>query len=863
MSETVVESSAGVVVDSNEKIRVLHVDDDSGFLETTKHCLELQTSIQVDTALSVEEAFKKMENEKFDIIVSDFQMPTKDGMDFLKELREKDISIPFVVFTGKGREEVAIKALNLGANQYLNKTGDAETVYTELAHCVIELVRARKAEEALRCSEEKYRILFENSKDLKVMFDLSGNIMAVNKVALEYGFKTGEGVGKNMLDYVPKTDYQQMQKNVEEISRGKTIEGEIEIETPTGKRVFEHISSPIKQKDVIIGICGSYKDITERKKMEEENREAAMKYKDLANSLPEIVFEADSQGKLTFVNQKAFELSGYSQQDFEKSMSIFDFLAPEEHEKAKENFRRRMQGESGQGTEYLFQRKDGNTYPVLVNSEPIFKESTIVGIRGIAINISSLKENEKALYQAEEKFKAIFENGFDAATYVDTNGKILDVNKQIEELLGSKREQIIGKRFDEIGLVNPARLPQLLMLFSETVQRGVAQGITETELIRKNGEKFPVEVSTRFIKDSDGKVTEIVNTFRDITERKKSEQKLIQSDMIFENSPDLLCIVGFDGYFKAVNPAWTASLGWSKEELLAKNWIEFLHPEEREATARMIPQIISEKITQLRRRHICKDGTTKWLSGNSTPYPERNELFVVLRDETEHVKAEENLKKSHEQLEIVNQKLNVVGSLTRHDVANKLAVAKANIYLLKKKMKDEPELKKYVDAVDEALNQSKKIFEFSSIYEKIGAEKPENTNVADSFDEAFGLIPHTGIEIVNTAQGLTVLADSMLRQLFYNLIDNSLKHGKTVRKIQLSCTQNDREAKLTYEDDGVGIPQGDKSKIFLESFTTGGSGLGLKLVKRMIEVYGWTITEEGEPGKGAKFVITIPPSKRS
>ena len=115
------------------------------------------------------------------------------------------------------------------------------------------------------------------------------------------------------------------------------------------------------------------------------------------------------------------------------------------------------------------------------------------------------------------------------------------------------------------------------------------------------------------------------------------------------------------------------------------------------------------------------------------------------------------------------------------------------------------------------------------------------------------------IKIVNDCQGLEVLADSLLKQLFYNLLDNSLKHGERVTQIRLHYTKEADGVKLLYEDNGVGITKTNKLKLFAEGFTTGkGTGLGLFLIKKMIEVYGWTITEEGELGKGAKFVITIP-----
>ena len=138
MIEKSAESKTKVVVDVDVKrtIRLLHVDDEPGLLKIAKQCLEMSGSFQVDTASSVEEAEGKMEKEDYDVIISDYQMPGKDGIEFLREVRESGNGVPFVIFTGKGREEVATKAMNLGADQYLNKNGDPETVYTELAHAV-------------------------------------------------------------------------------------------------------------------------------------------------------------------------------------------------------------------------------------------------------------------------------------------------------------------------------------------------------------------------------------------------------------------------------------------------------------------------------------------------------------------------------------------------------------------------------------------------------------------------------------------------------------------------------------------------------------------------------------------------------
>lgn len=110
---SVLEITASIDSSPDKIVRVLHVDDDAFSLKTTKQCLELKGDLHVETAHSALEAMKKMKQEKFDVIVSDYQMPDKDGLELLMELRANGNMIPFILFTGKGKEEVAVKALNL------------------------------------------------------------------------------------------------------------------------------------------------------------------------------------------------------------------------------------------------------------------------------------------------------------------------------------------------------------------------------------------------------------------------------------------------------------------------------------------------------------------------------------------------------------------------------------------------------------------------------------------------------------------------------------------------------------------------------------------------------------------------------
>jgi signal transduction histidine kinase len=215
---------------------------------------------------------------------------------------------------------------------------------------------------------------------------------------------------------------------------------------------------------------------------------------------------------------------------------------------------------------------------------------------------------------------------------------------------------------------------------------------------------------------------------------------------------------------------------------------------------------------------------------------------------------------------MMNEKLRVVGSLTRHDVRNKLSAITGNAYLARKELAGNSKVLEYLEEMETAVQQTVKIFDFAKAYEMLGAQELVYADVEKTVDEAVSLFSDLkGAKMTNDCHGLSVLADSLLRQLFYNLIDNSLKHGQktTTMRIHYEATSQG-ELRLLYEDDGVGIPLGEKPRLFKEGYSTGGSpAYGLYLIEKMMEVYGWNIRETGTPGKGTQFVIAIPKTNKN
>ncbi len=186
-------------MESPSPLRVLYIDDEIGLLEVTKVFLEMDGSISVETEPDTARALERISTSHFDIIISDYQMPMMNGIELLRKIRLGGDQVPFILFTGKGREDVAIQALNNGADFYLQKGGDPRVQFGELRNVLFQLGEKVRAQRALRESENKYRQLVESASSIVMKMDVEGMVRFINGYGLSFfGLTQNEVMGASV-----------------------------------------------------------------------------------------------------------------------------------------------------------------------------------------------------------------------------------------------------------------------------------------------------------------------------------------------------------------------------------------------------------------------------------------------------------------------------------------------------------------------------------------------------------------------------------------------------------------------------------------------------------------------------------------
>lgn len=267
--------------------------------------------------------------------------------------------------------------------------GKFATVFTDLTD--------RKAvEKALRETEKKYSTVFHASPAYITFTTLEdGRLVEINDACTQItGYQRDDVLGKTTLEIGLWPDPEERTKYIDQArEKGGFKNKEVKFQKKNGETFFGLWSARRIEMGGEEYLVNVLIDITERKRAEEALLESQKRFKDFAEMLPEVVFETDKNLKLTFVNKKTYEITGYTEQDFINGLSGFDMIAPEERKKAKENLMERLRRERIGTVEYVGLKKDGSRYPILLNTSSITKGDTVIGFRGVIMDLTDIKKD--------------------------------------------------------------------------------------------------------------------------------------------------------------------------------------------------------------------------------------------------------------------------------------------------------------------------------------------------------------------------------------------------------------------------------------------------------------------------------------
>lgn len=922
--------------------RILVIDDDPALLELNRIYLEQSGDLQVETTSSPLQGLDMLSKTSYDAVVADYEMPVMNGIAFLKEVRRRGMTMPFIIFSGCGREEVVIEALNSGADFYLRKGGNPSARFAELRNMILQAGRRGQAEAEVQRAGDLYRSTFEHTGSATIIIEGDTTIALANS---EFERLTGYS-REEMEGKISWTVF----VAAEDIERLKNYHRQRRIDPGSAPRTYEFrlIDRDGRQKDLHMTIgcipgtdrtVASMIDVSDRKRFEDELsaaheeltaafEEAKASEESLAaqcriledyqanlrgiiDFLPDPTFVLDRTGKVIIWN-RAIELAT----GVRKSRIIGS--GPEAICAAMPGF------QSPLLAEFVLSREDAGSIgreiriPSPRTGEEVClwgKASPLYDAQGrLSGAIESLRDiTERKQMEAEIRHRVDLERvvssisarfiALDPADVEDALketlrvlGSFLDVDRSyifrlsadltraesthewcaegIEpqiEVLQDLPVNVVTWGLAQIGARKTICIPDVADLPEEAAaEREFLRGhgvrslilvpiATADEVLGALG--FETEQQTRDWSDEDITLLEVVgNLFVDLFSRLRVHKRLRESEERFRT----LVERSHDCYIRAttvpqaieyISPSCESLIGYSREEILSDpDFIgRLIHPDDREAFFALMQERDAcpgrPYVLRVRR----KDGRYIWVEVCTIPVYGNDGHPVAIDYAVHDIDA---WKQTEAALIQANEKLTLMNSIVRHDILNQVTVVLGHIALLRERPLDAAvaaALEKQQAAVEIIQSQ----IEFTRDYQDLGVRAPRWFPVEPLVIAAAKALRPAGIRFATGLNGISVYADPLLSSVFYNLLENAMRHGRTVTEIRVTAVPDGGGVRIIWEDNGVGVPTRHKERIFERGFGSH-TGLGLFLVKEVLSITGITIRESGEPGKGARFEILVP-----
>ncbi len=676
-------------------ICVLYVDDELNLLQIGKLFLERNGQFTVDTISSASKALPLLGQKNYDAIISDYQMPVMDGIGFLKAVRASGNDIPFILFTGRGREEVVIEAINNGADFYLQKGGDPSAQFAELAHKIRQAVGRKQAERSLKESEKRLADIFNFLPDATCAIDNTGHVIAWNRAIEDMtGVPSAEMLGKGdyeyaipfygirqktLIDLIFEPDEIITKKYSHIIHQNDILIAETTLPHPKGKEVtLLGKASPLyNQEGTLVGAIESVRDITELRMAEISLRESERRYREVVETQTEFICRFRPDGTHVFVNDAFCRQFGKTRDEI-----IGHRFVPPIPEEDRGLLRRHFASFSLQhpvaDIEHRIIMPDGSIRWQWWNDHAIFDaDGNVIEYQSIGKDITDRKRVEEDLKQSENLFRTIFDYTGAASIIIGPDTTILRANDEWVKLTGMPRQEQENRlswtvffNKDDVERMkgyhyarrkDPATVPNFYESCLISSSGTVHNVIVHVGMIpgTKNSVASLVDISERRKTEDDlrlayGNLATAEEQLRaKFEELKEKEQKVRESEQQFrvlaENAPVAIVFIR-DRHCVYINEYAAAMSGYSKEELSTKDFWEIIHPDSRDMVrARGLARQRGEEVpSRYEVKYVTKGGEIRWadLSGSRISYQGNPASIAMFMDITDRKRMEGALRTS-------------------------------------------------------------------------------------------------------------------------------------------------------------------------------------------------------------------------
>jgi PAS domain S-box-containing protein len=747
--------------------------------------------------------------------------------------------------------------------ELLRKNEDLNAAVEELTTTEEELRQnydeLSKREEVLRESEEKFRVLVELSLDGIIITDFLGTLLFANRAAglivdaPDHKALIGK---KNVMEYVAPESRAGVLWDFGQVALGiDTYLVNYKLITETKREVWVECIGKKIQFEGSSAMLVSLRDVTERTQAVRQLQESENKFSSIFRCSPvSLTLVSATDGKFVDVNDTFLKSTGYSREEVVGRMpkDVEIFADTSEHERFVSILQKQQTVE---GMELRCRRKDGEIRVCRFSSGIIMMDGKPLILSSIE-DVTGRKKTEEALRESEERFRKIFDASPAGMALVTPERQFISVNPAFASMTGYTGEELGRMTF--IDITHPDHLPGDQEHLRELAAGTIPVYSTEKRYIRKDKSILWGFVQVTAIRDAGGSLGYFIAQVDDITDRKRTEEALRESERKFrslvEHSLDGILILDLQGTILFANTAAARTIeADNPSDCLGRNVMEFIAPESREDVLKDFLQIARGHDAYLAQyRLLSAHGNSLWIEsiGKVITYEGKPADIVSIRDITERKQAGEALRQA-------NKKLTILSGVTRHDIKNQLITLNGFATLLKKEIPDAA-YETYFSHITNASNRILNMIQFTKEYEQIGVRAPAWQDLHNLADTAAGDIAPERVTVKNDLPAtLEVFADPLIAKVFFNLIDNAIRHGEEITTIRFSFEERNGERIIVCADDGPGVAMDEKERIFDRGFGKN-SGFGLAISREILDITGLTITETGEPGKGARFEIAVP-----